>query len=221
MKLNIDEKSIITIDGPAGSGKSTIAKSLAKTIEGKRLDTGAIYRSFGFSIIKNNIDLNDENKLFEHGINLNLKMETNGEIFLNGEEISKLIRTTQISQMASKIAIIPKVREALMDIQRRLAKNGPTVCEGRDMGTIVFPGAQYKFFLTASAETRAKRRYLELKEKGEDVSYEHILSEQKERDERDSNRDIAPLKPAKDAINIDSTEMSIQDVVNFIVNRIK
>jgi CMP/dCMP kinase len=215
MKI-LRENLIVTIDGPAGSGKSTIAKGLASRLNGKRVDTGAIYRSFAWFIIDQKVDQTDHEMLNKKGYEMELLMEHNGTITLNSTDITNLIRTPHIGQMASKLAAIPRVREALLDLQRDQALPGPTVFEGRDMGSVVFPNCSAKFFLTASAKERAMRRYLELKEKGKEIPYESILKEQIERDERDTTRATAPLKPAHDAIKVDSTKMTIDQVVDFM-----
>jgi len=207
---------LITIDGPAGSGKSTISKGLADRIGGRRLDTGAIYRAFAWKAYQEGISDGDPSRLAAIGTNFPLVMSPDGTITLGGTNITEAIRTPAISQMASRIAAIPVVREALLELQRRLSMPGPTVCEGRDMGTVVFPHAPVKFFLTASAEARAQRRFKELVAKGEAVEYEDILRQQMERDARDAGRDVAPLRPAEDAILVDSTAMSIQEVIDHM-----
>ena len=213
---------IVTIDGPSGAGKSTIASALASELNGKKLDTGAIYRSFAYFLKSQNISMEDTERLFKEAENFRCKFQENGKILLNGEDISQKIRTPEVSSEASKVASVPVVRQGLLNLQRELAENGPTVCEGRDMGTVVFPEATVKFFLTASPEVRAERRYEELKAKGnKQVTYEQILEDQKERDYRDSHREIAPLKRPEDAVLIDSDNKTIREIVDFCLSVIE
>ncbi len=211
------EELIITIDGPAGSGKSTIAKMLASRVGGRRLDTGAIYRSVALAAVRRNMESEDGIGRLAGEVKITFRGE---QVFLDGEDVSQAIRTLEIGEMASRIAAMPRVRHELLSVQRTLALPGPTVCEGRDMGTVVFPDAPVKFFLTASDEERARRRWLELREKGENVSFEEVLAAQKERDERDASRAVAPLKKAEDAIEVDSTGLSPEQVVDIMMTHI-
>ncbi len=202
---------IIAIDGPAGSGKSSVAKALAHELGFLHVDTGAIYRSVAYAAVQNGVSLDDEFELAKLAMSLT---EINS---------SPAIRSEQVSQAASKVSQYPAVRANLLELQRRFGRQSKTgaVLEGRDIGTVVFPDAKYKFFVTASPEERAKRRFLELESKGLKPVYESVLAEQKERDERDSTRAVAPLVPAKDAVVIDTTGVSFDDVVAKIKSLIR
>ncbi|OOF82460.1 cytidylate kinase [Rodentibacter ratti] len=207
---------IITVDGPSGAGKGTLCYALAEKLGYVLLDSGAIYRVTALAAIKSAVDLSDEFALAELARNLDIQfIPQNGEvnILLNGENVSHLIRTQETADAASKIAIFPQVRAALLQLQRDFAKNHNLIADGRDMGTVVFPEAQVKLFLDASAEERAKRRYKQLQSKGISGNFAQILAEIKERDFRDRNREVAPLKPAKDALLLDSTTLTIDEVI--------
>lgn len=207
---------IITVDGPSGAGKGTLCYALAEKLGYALLDSGAIYRVTALAAIKSAVDLSDEFALAELARNLDIQfIPQNGEvnILLNGENVSHLIRTQETADAASKIAIFPQVRAALLQLQRDFAKNNNLIADGRDMGTVVFPEAQVKLFLDASAEERAKRRYKQLQSKGISGNFAQILAEIKERDFRDRNREVAPLKPAKDALLLDSTTLTIDEVI--------
>lgn len=207
---------IITVDGPSGAGKGTLCYALAEKLGYALLDSGAIYRVTALAAIKSAVDLSDEFALAELARNLDIQfIPQNGEvnILLNGENVSHLIRTQETADAASKIAIFPQVRAALLQLQRDFAKNHNLIADGRDMGTVVFPEAQVKLFLDASAEERAKRRYKQLQSKGISGNFAQILAEIKERDFRDRNREVAPLKPAKDALLLDSTTLTIDEVI--------
>lgn len=207
---------IITVDGPSGAGKGTLCYALAEKLGYALLDSGAIYRVTALAAIKSAVDLSDEFALAELARNLDIQFIPQGgevNILLNGENVSHLIRTQETADAASKIAIFPQVRAALLQLQRDFAKNNNLIADGRDMGTVVFPEAQVKLFLDASAEERAKRRYKQLQSKGISGNFAQILAEIKERDFRDRNREVAPLKPAKDALLLDSTRLTIDEVI--------
>ncbi|AOF54160.1 cytidylate kinase [Rodentibacter caecimuris] len=207
---------IITVDGPSGAGKGTLCYALAEKLGYALLDSGAIYRVTALAALKSAVDLSDEFALAELAGNLDIQfVPQDGEvkILLNGENVSRLIRTQETADAASKIAVFPQVRAALLQLQRDFAKNNNLIADGRDMGTVVFPNAQIKLFLDASAEERAKRRYKQLQSKGISGNFAQILAEIKERDFRDRNREVAPLKPAEDALLLDSTTLSIDDVI--------
>ena len=210
-------KDIITIDGPAGSGKSTVARILAKKIGYTYLDTGAMYRAVALLLKEKKVSLDNKKELKKLCESINIKFLFNNDpprIFLGSRNISEDIRTSEIDMLSSKVSTIKEVREAMKRLQRNMAKDLNLVAEGRDMGTVVFPNAKMKFFLKASFEVRAKRRYLERKMKGDKVLLDVIKEELRKRDIQDSSRAIAPLKPAEDAIIIDTTHMNPEEVVN-------
>ncbi|WGE51624.1 (d)CMP kinase [Actinobacillus equuli subsp. haemolyticus] len=207
---------IITVDGPSGAGKGTLCHALAEKLGFDFLDSGAIYRITALAALKVGIALDDEERIAEVGRHLNVKfIPENGEIkvILDGENVGDQIRTAEAGQNASKVAVFPKVREALLQRQRDFSSPNGLIADGRDMGTVVFPEAQVKLFLDASAEERTKRRVKQLQEKGFNANFEEILAEIKERDFRDRNRPVAPLVPAKDALLLDSTTLSIEEVI--------
>ncbi len=214
---------IITIDGPAGSGKSTVAKLVADRLGYTYIDTGAMYRAIAYKVLKENLKSKEDIIKVLDKINLHFDYSDGTfRVILDGEDITDNIRTEDVGKKASEIAKIPEVREKLVYIQRELGKREKNaVLEGRDTGTVVFPDADIKFFLTASPEERARRRYLQLKEKGVDEPYENILKSVLDRDRADTQREISPLKPAKDAIIVDTTDMSIEEVVDFIIKKVK
>lgn len=215
---------VITIDGPGGSGKGTVSKIIADRFKFNILDSGAMYRVLAYAALKSGIDLTDENKLYELGVSMNLTfspIEDGVATILDGENISRKIRNEEVGGAASKIATLPKVRLSLLEKQRQFAQLPGLVGDGRDLGTVVFPDAQVKVFLDASAEERANRRVKQLQEKGQPADFAQILSEIKERDHRDRTRPIAPLVPADGALVIDSTSLSIEEVVNLIIDEAK
>lgn len=211
----------IAIDGPSGAGKSTIARELSKRLNFIYVDTGAMYRAIALYFLVKNIDISDEKlvSLYLNKIDINIKYENKIQIvLLNGEDVSGKIRTEQIGKMASAISIFADVRQKLLDLQRNLARKNNVVMDGRDIASYVLPNADLKIYLTASTEERASRRYLELKEKGIEVSLDEVKKDIETRDYRDMHRDIAPLKQVEDAILIDSSKLGIEEVVEKIMN---
>ncbi len=207
---------VVTIDGPSGAGKGTVSTLLAKQLGWHFLDSGAIYRVLAIASIHHQIDPEDEDGLIPLASGLDVNFETsNGDskIILEGEDVTHSIRTEEVGAVASKVASLPRVREALLRRQRAFREAPGLVADGRDMGTVVFPNAEAKIFLTASAEERARRRYNQLKEKGLDVSIDGLLADIQARDDRDMNRSVAPLVPAEDALVLDSTELGIDQVL--------
>lgn len=203
---------IITIDGPAGAGKSSAAQLLARRLGCDVLDTGAMYRAVTLAALRANLDLGDQDALTRLLDDLRLEMPP-GQTLLNGEDITGLIRTPAITAASGPIASSPVVRRRLVAWQRAIARGRRFVCEGRDQGTIVFPDALGKFFLVADPQERARRRHRELAQRDEIVSYEEVLKAQEQRDRRDAARDIAPMVPAADAILLDSTRLTLEEVV--------
>ena len=215
----------VAIDGPAGAGKSTISKAAAKELGFIYIDTGALYRTVGLNALRSGADLDDPEsikKTLTEDLSVELRfIDGEQKMFLNGEDVSAEIRTPASSMAASKVSAVPAVREYLFDLQKKLAHENNCIMDGRDIGTVVLPDAKVKIFLTASPESRAKRRYDELIEKGMDVKYDDVLSEMKERDYNDSHRAIAPLKPADDAILLDTSGFELEKSVALIIKTIK
>lgn len=214
---------VITIDGPSGSGKGTVSRKLSQKLGWAILDSGAIYRVLALASMHHQITPENEESLVPLAAHLDVQFiadEATGssKIILEGEDVTHAIRTEEVGGHASKIASLPRVREALLRRQRAFREPPGLVADGRDMGTVVFPNAEVKIFLTADAEERAKRRYLELKEKGADVKLDALLSDLKVRDERDKSREIAPLVPAEDAYVLDSTDLTISQVLDAVLN---
>lgn len=210
----------IAIDGPAGAGKSTIAKRVAKELSFIYVDTGAMYRAVALYLLKKNVNGEDSAQIAEICTGAGVSIEyRDGEqiVMLNGENVNAYLRTEEVGNMASRSSANPKVREHLLLLQRSLAAENDVVMDGRDIGTTILPDAEVKIFLTASAQTRAKRRYLELTEKGISCDLEEIRQDIIERDERDMNREVSPLRQAQDAVLVDSSAMTIDEVVEEIL----
>ena len=215
---------IITIDGPSGGGKSTVSQMLATRLGYTYLDTGAMYRAVGIKIVRSKIDENDEEALGQLLADIDLRLTTDAtgtKVYVDGDDVSEAIRTAEMGMVASRVSAIPAVRRNLTALQQKLGKQGKIVAEGRDMGTVVFPHAPHKFYLDATPEERARRRHLQLLEKGTASDYDELLQRIIKRDHDDSSRDLAPLKPADDAIIIDSSAMDAEAVVHFMMERIK
>ena len=213
----------IAIDGPAGAGKSTMAKILSNKLNAIYLDTGAMYRTVGLKAIMCNIDTKDEKALtlLVKDINISIAFENAKQIiYLDNKNVNKEIRTPKISIAASNVAVCKAVRLKMVDMQREIAKNNDVVMDGRDIGTYVLKGANYKFFLIADVKERAKRRYIELEEKNMKTSMEDITKDIEYRDKNDSTREFAPLKKAKDAIEIDTTYLNIDEVIKVMMGYI-
>ena len=211
----------IAIDGPAGAGKSTIAKLVAKKLKFIYVDTGAMYRAIAYELVRTGVDIDDNKALANACSKMKIEIQYEDEVqqvYMNGENVTPYLRTEETGNMASKSSAKAPVRAALLDIQRNMAVEHNVVMDGRDIGTNVLPGAETKIYLTASADERANRRYKELTEKGESADYDKIKADIIERDERDMNRDIAPLKQAADAVLIDSSDMTIDEVVDEILS---
>lgn len=210
----------IAVDGPAGSGKSTVAKEIAERLGIIYLDTGAMYRAVTFCVIENGMDVKKADDLRKVVDDLILEMKP-GMIFVNGQDVTESIRLPEVSRNVSYTAMDAYVREKMVALQRAIAGNQSVIMDGRDIGTHVLPNADYKFFLTATARKRAERRMKELHVKGFDVSLEQLVIEIEERDRLDSEREVSPLVKAEDAIEIDTTSMGIEDVINLIMDCIK
>lgn len=210
----------IAIDGPAGAGKSTIARRVAKELSFIYVDTGAMYRAMALYLLREGVDRNNKGQIGEICQNAEISIEyQNGEqiVLLNGENVNAYLRTEEVGNMASVSSAVPRVREKLLSLQRKLAKDMSVVMDGRDIGTTILPDANVKIYLTASSLTRAKRRYLELQEKGAVCNLDEIQKDIEERDQRDMNREISPLRQADDAVLVDSSDLTIEQVVDRIL----
>lgn len=211
----------IAIDGPAGAGKSTIAKLVSKNLKWVYVDTGAMYRAIALYMLRNNISHEDEEAINAALPNITVSLAFGDEgqiVLLNGENVNGYIRNEEVSAMTSKVSVYPRVREKLTALQKDIADNENVVMDGRDIGTCVLPNATLKIFLTASVEARAERRALEYKNKGEEVDIAEIMEDIRLRDERDYNREVSPLKQADDAFLVDSSYMGIEEVVDTILS---
>ena len=223
------ERPIVAIDGPAGAGKSTVARRVAEALGFTLVDTGALYRSVALAASRAGIGIGDQPRLgtlatqlaAREAIRFVRDPERGLRIHLDGEDVSEAIRTPEIAMAASTVSAVPAVRDALLDLQRQAGREGGVVLEGRDIGTVVFPDAEVKFFLTAGDEVRARRRHAELLTKGQDVSFEATLEDVRRRDEQDSMRPVAPLRQADDAILVDSSALDVDAVVQSMVDSVR
>ncbi len=216
---------IIAIDGPSGAGKSTIAKILADRLGYLYLDTGAMYRTVALKVKESGISIDDENALADVCRKVNISFQRSGDggyrVFANSEDVSDAIRTPEISMLTSRISATKAVRDILLQLQRRMGLSGGVVLEGRDIGTVVFPDADIKFFLSASAEERGKRRFLELSARGEATTLERTIAEVVQRDVQDEQREHSPLRRAREAVDIDTTSLSIEEVLSRMEDMVK
>ena len=213
----------VAIDGPAGAGKSTVAKAAAKELGYIYVDTGALYRTIALNAVRNGV-IDDTDKIIKMLDNTVVELKhIDGvqAVYLNGEDVSALIRTPEISMGASKVSAIPKVREFLLELQRDIARKNNVIMDGRDIATVVLPNADVKIFLFASPECRAQRRYKELIEKGEQLKYEDVLADVNQRDYQDSHREIAPLRPSEDSVMCDTSELNLEESIEAVVNIVK
>ena len=210
---------VIAIDGPSGSGKGTIASELASKLDFNYLDSGAIYRTLGIAVQKANVDFMNHAQIVEiyNKSDISFESDKPHNVILNGKDVSMLIRSQMGSDFASKLGQIPEIRDILLEGQRAYRREPGLVADGRDMGTTVFPDASLKIFLTASVKERANRRYKQLITKGIDATLPDLLQDLKDRDKRDTERTVSPLKPAEDAVTLDSTDLTIDEVVNQIL----
>ncbi|WP_157147225.1 (d)CMP kinase [Brachyspira pilosicoli] len=209
---------IISLDGPSGAGKSTVAKLVAKKLGYKYLDTGAMYRAVTLFFLNKNINIQNDNEIISAISDLKISFDNNNKIYLNDVDVSEEIRSIKVVNMVSKVSSISAVRKSMVSLQRAIAENDNYVVDGRDIGSVVFPLAKYKFYIDASVEIRAKRRYEEEIQKGKDITFEEVIDSIKKRDEFDSNREDSPLVVPKDAIIIDTTNMTIDEVVQKITD---
>lgn len=211
---------VVAIDGPAGSGKGTVSKILADKLNYMYIDTGAMYRSIAYLTLKNNIDINDSKSIIELAKNAKIEF-IDSKVIVNGEDVTDKIRSMEVSKIASPVSSIVELREILVNLQREMAKDYNVVMEGRDITTVVFPNAEYKFYLDATLEERAKRRFIENKAKNMDVNYEEILENIRKRDYNDMHKEVGSLTRTEDSIYIDSTNMTIDEVVDEMLKHIK
>ena len=212
---------IVAIDGPAGTGKGTIAKLISNRLKLINIDTGAMYRCVALQMLKENIKLDEEEKIKQLLKNINIDLKDDGIVYLNGIDVTEKIRSKEVSNIVSQVSSIKIIRTCMVEMQRKLGKEKDIVMEGRDIGTVVFPNADVKIYLDADVHERAKRRFLQNKEKNINMSYEEILEKIKKRDENDKNKEIGALKVAKDAVIIDSTNSAIEEVYEKIEEIIK
>ena len=215
---------VIAIDGPSGAGKSTLAKRLARELDFTYLDTGAMYRALALKVLRRSIDLADDDRLAELVGTTEIDLKEEGGrlvVLLDGEDVASQIRTPEVSQMASKVSALRMVRARMLELQREVGRRGSVVAEGRDIGTVIFPDAAVKIFLDASIAERARRRWQELRASGRLVDLQETQREIEERDRRDSERDVAPLRQAEDALLIDSSAVSADEVAAMVLTRVR
>lgn len=212
---------IIAIDGPAGSGKGTLAKELAKKLNLVNIDTGATYRCVALKVLRNNIDITDTDKIIEISKNIKIDLYQDGRVFLDGIDVTDEIRSKEVISIVSPISSIPEVRTNMVLIQRNIAKGKNVVMEGRDITTVVFPNTKYKFYLDASIESRCQRRYAEVKEKGIDMTYEEVYDNISKRDYNDMHKEVGSLMRTNDQIYIDTTNLTVLEEVDLIEKYIK
>lgn len=212
---------VVAIDGPAGSGKGTITPIIASRCHLVTIDTGATYRCVALAALNNNLSIDDKDKIIELSGKINIEFDDQGRVYLDGEDVSKRIREKDVTSIVSPISSIVEVRANMVDLQRKMAEGKDVIMEGRDITTVVFPNADYKFYLDASLEERARRRFEQNKEKGIDMSYEEVLDSIQKRDYNDMHKEVGSLMRTEDAIYIDTTNMSIDEVVEQMINIIE
>lgn len=212
---------IIAIDGPAGSGKGTLAKALSEELNLINIDTGATYRCVALKVLKNNISLEETEKIIELSKNIDIELMPDGKVFLDGIDVTKEIRSKEVTRIVSPLSSIVEVRKNMVDIQRKIAQGKDVVMEGRDITTVVFPNTKYKFYLDATLETRAKRRYKENQEKGIDMSYEEVYDNIQKRDYNDMHKEVGALKKTENQVYIDTTNLTVEQEVEIIKNIIE
>jgi len=212
---------IIAIDGPAGSGKGTLAKALAEKLNLVNIDTGATYRCVALKALRNNITLEEPEKIIELSKNIEIELKQDGKVFLDGIDVTAEIRSKEVTQIVSQLSSIVEVRKNLVDIQRKIAFGKDVVMEGRDITTVVFPNAQYKIYLDATLESRVERRFKENQEKGIDMSYEEIYENIKKRDYNDMNKEVGALKRTEEQIYIDTTNLTVEEEVEIVEKIVK
>lgn len=212
---------VVAIDGPAGSGKSTIAKIISERCNLVNIDTGATYRAVALAALKNNLSLDDKDKIIELSDKIKIEFDLEGRVYLDGEDVTDLIRSKEVTKIVSPISSIVEVRKNMVDLQRALAADNDVIMEGRDITTVVFPNAQYKFYLDASLEERAKRRVKQNEEKNIDMTYDEVYENIKSRDYNDMHKEVGSLTRTSDQIYIDTTNMELDEVINKIVSVIE